>query len=130
MSASFKLGSLEVILEEKPQRIVARWIGRSEARDPSKELDPFLVQLLDRSAKENRTLELRFEKLEHFNSATVGALLRMINSARDRQLHLELWYDQGLRWQSVSFEALTSAVRSPGQVAPPTIRIRPVERTV
>lgn len=129
-SPSFKLGLLEVFLEEKPQRLLARWLGRSEARDPSRELDPFLMQLLSRAEKEKKTLELRFEKLEHFNSATVGALLRMLNSARERQIPLELWYDASLRWQSVSFEALSSAVRSPGAIAPATIRIRSVERGV
>ena len=129
-SPRIQIGLLELVVDEKPDRISVQWIGRSEARDPSKEVDPLLNDLLARAEKGRTILEHRFEWLEHFNSSTVGALLRMINSARDRQIAVELTYDAGLRWQSLSFEALASAVRPPGSALPPTIRIRAVERTV
>lgn len=125
-----QVGLLQLIVDERPQRIVIQLLGRSEARDPIKELDPLFTQFLTRAEVERKTLELRFERLQHFNSATVGALLRMINSARDRQIQVDLIYDPALRWQSVSFEALSSAVRAPGAALPPTIRIRAVERAV
>lgn len=129
-SASQKIGLLDVFIEERPTRIYVQLLGRSEARDPSKALDPLFTQLLSRAEAERKTLELRFERLEHFNSSTVGALLRMINSARDRLIQLDLCYDASLRWQSLSFEALSSAVRSPGSALPATIRIRSIERAV
>lgn len=129
-SGSQKIGLLDVVIEERPARIYVQLLGRSEARDSSKELDPLFTELLARAEAERKTLELRFERLEHFNSATVGALLRMINSARNRLIQLDLCYDASLRWQSVSFEALNSAVRTPGSALPPTIRIRSIERAV
>lgn len=129
-SPPIKIGLLEVQLEERPDRLIAHWFGRSEARDTSKEVDPLLKRLLERAEQERRTLELHFERLEHFNSATVGALLRMINSARERAVKVELCYEPGQRWQAISFEALSAAVRAPGAQSAATIRIRAVERAV
>lgn len=122
---------LSLSLEERAGgRIVVRWAGRSDARDPGKALEPFLARLLDNAEATRRTVELRFEKLEYFNSSTVGVLLRLLNSARERAIALELTYDAALRWQSVSFEALERTLRSAAGSPPATIRIRAVDRII
>lgn len=119
---------LKIEVEERaPNRIVAWWTGRSDARDPGKHLDPFLSQLIAEAQAGNRVLELKFEYLEYFNSSTVGALLRLINSATENQVHVELSYDPALRWQSISFEALERAAAASSGNAP-FVHIRAIER--
>src|SRR6478735_10297086 len=122
----FTADRLTISLEERgASRLIARWTGRSDARDPGILLEPFLARLMANAEQTRRLLELRFEKLEYFNSATVGVLLRLLNTARERAMPVEVTYDAALRWQSVSFEALQRAMSS---AAAPTIRIRTVDR--
>lgn len=126
---ALKADKLTITLEERGDaKLVARWEGRSDAREPGKVLEPFLARLTANAEATQRTLELRFERLEYFNSSTVGILLRLINTARERALSLEFTYDAGLRWQSVSFEALQKALAGGGSA--PTVRIRSVDRVL
>ena len=97
--------------EETPTLVRLRWLGRSVSRDPGKVLRPYFQELLADAETRHRAIEMHFEKLEHFNSSTIAALIQLINSARDRKLQLKLVYDGNLKWQSLSFDALKRALR-------------------
>jgi hypothetical protein len=51
-------------------------------------------------------VEVHFEHLEYFNSATVTVIVQMIHDARARSVRLSLVYDPTLHWQRLSFDAL------------------------
>lgn len=91
------------------------WTGRSNARDPAKILIPFFDDLLKRAA--SHRIEMHFETLEHFNSSTIATLIHLINAAARARVPLTLCFDSGLRWQSLSFDALKRALRPFGTEA-------------
>jgi hypothetical protein len=51
-------------------------------------------------------IELHFEKLEHFNSSTITSIIQLIQDSRARGVKLVLVYDEALKWQKLSFDAL------------------------
>lgn len=85
------------------------WTGRSNARDPAKVLIPFFDDILKRAA--SRKVEMHFEALEHFNSSTIATLIHLINAAARARVPLTIFFDSGMRWQALSFDALKRALR-------------------
>ena len=82
------------------------WQGKSNDRHPGKILGPFFASVLGVAAEERTAIEMHFEKLEHFNSSTITAVIQVIQDARKRGVKLVFVYDQGLKWQKLSFDAL------------------------
>ena len=108
-------GDLRVALATpEPGRLVATWTGKSNERAPGKALDPFLAALVRDAAARGLALEMRFETLEHFNSATVTCLIGLVQQARGAGVRLELVYDRALKWQRLSFEALRALAKGDG----------------
>lgn len=86
--------------------IVCVWKGRSGDRNPGLVLGPYFQTLVDQAAVDNVPLEMHFDKLEHFNSSTITALIKLIQTARGKGICLVMAYDQNLKWQKLSFDAL------------------------
>jgi hypothetical protein len=82
------------------------WTGKSNDRHPARAVVPFIEAVFARATAEARAVELHFERIEHFNSSTVAALIQLIQAARNAKLSLAIVYDAGLRWQRMSFDAL------------------------
>ena len=82
------------------------WKGRSNERQPGKLLAPYFEALIHEAGARRLPLEMHFEELEHFNSSTITALIGLIQRARRDGVKLVLVYDQGLKWQRLSFDAL------------------------
>jgi hypothetical protein len=98
-----------------PVGIRLTWKGRSGARNPSEFLMPYFRSILEIAAKRGRVgVEMHFEGLEHFNSSTVAALIHLIQDARGKQVPLVFVYDQNLKWQKLSFDAMRVFVKSDG----------------
>jgi hypothetical protein len=98
-----------------PVGIKLTWKGRSGARNPSEFLMPYFRNVLESAAQRGRVgVEMHFEGLEHFNSSTVAALIHLIQDARGRQVPLVFVYDQNLKWQKLSFDAMRVFVKSDG----------------
>ena len=74
----------------------------------------FLGQCRAAAERDGRLVELRFDALEHFNSSTVGALIDLIQRAREAKVRLVLGYDATLGWQRLSFDALKVFDRGDG----------------
>ncbi len=91
--------------------MVLNWLGRSASRSPGAVLHPWFDQLFGVARERNAALEMRFERLEHFNSSTIAVLIQLINSAQDRRIRMTVRYDANLRWQTLSFDALKRALR-------------------
>lgn len=106
------LGELKVVAERQgADRIDVRLTGKSSSRDAGRELLPVFEKLMAAASEEHRTLVLHFEKLEYFNSSTIAALVQFIRTAHQQGVALIVRYDAALKWQAMSFEALSRALR-------------------
>src|SRR5438477_389464 len=94
-------GDLRIDVEEtsppEPLRLI--WSGKSNDRQPTKMLAPYFSQALGFAAKRSSPIELHFEKLDHFNSSTITAIILLIQEARSKGVRLVLVFDQALKWQ-------------------------------
>ena len=95
--------------EARPVRV--RFSGRSSSRDAGKVLAPVFDQALASALAEKHGLEIHFEALEYFNSSTIAALVQFIRAAQEKGVPLTVFYDGGLKWQAMSFDALKRAMR-------------------
>lgn len=111
-------GDLTIEVDERtPGVLVATWLGRSNHRNPASVLHPWFDRLFSSAREQNAAVELRFERVEHFNSSTIAVVIQLITSAQDRGLKLTVRYDGNARWQTLSFEALQRALRPYEQVS-------------
>jgi hypothetical protein len=90
------------------------WTGRSNDRQPGKLLGPYFSQALADAQERKVALEMHFERLEHFNSSTITAFIQLIQDARQKGVQLIIVYNQALKWQRLSFDALRVFVKGDG----------------
>lgn len=103
------LGDLKIDVEEPaPDRIVIRWRGASNTRDPGSALKTYFDVLFAEAASRKAVVEQHFEELTFFNSSTVSALLRLVTEAGRLGLPMTLHYDGSLRWQAHNFEGIAA----------------------
>jgi len=103
---SLTADDLTIEVEQTEDAFRCTWLGKSNARQPRVVLAPFFEELLTAAAAESLAVEMSFAKLDHFNSSTITALIRLIQSSRKSGVKLALIYDHELKWQRLSFEAL------------------------
>lgn len=104
---SLNAGDLTIELAaDRSDAIACTWRGRSNDRNPNEVLAPYFSQLLSAAGEASVPLEMNFQHLEHFNSSTITSLIRLIQDARAKQVRLVIVYDQNLKWQRLSFDAL------------------------
>ncbi len=108
---------IDVVEVENPPTIRLDWFGNSNERQPEKLLRPFFATLIDTAAAESKLLELRFEKIERFNSSTILAIIQLIQASRQKGARLALVYDPGRKWQRLSFDALRIFDKNDGMFA-------------
>ena len=99
-------GDLSIQVSEQPTSYVCTWAGKSNDRNPQAALGPWFDGLLAAAVARGASVTMHFDKLEHFNSSTITALIRLIQSARTKGVKLAFVYDQNLKWQRLSFDAL------------------------
>jgi hypothetical protein len=112
--ADLKAGDLTIEVEKGSMPIRLMWLGKSNDRQPSKILQPYFATALDAASAQRTGLELHFEKLEHFNSSTVTAIIQLVQEARQKGVKLTLAFDPSLKWQRLSFDALRVFVKNDG----------------
>ncbi len=94
------------VTEATPGAYQCTWKGKSNERNPPEILRPWFDRLLATVTERKGSIEMHFEKIEHFNSSTITALIRLIQSCRKNNVKLTMVYDQTLKWQRLSFDAL------------------------
>lgn len=101
-------GDLTIEAVEHPgtDPIRLNWKGKSNDRHPGKVLGAYFGNILAVAAQRKVPVEMHFEKLEHINSSTIASVIQLIQEARQKDVKLVLVYDDSLRWQKVSFDAL------------------------
>jgi hypothetical protein len=97
---------IEVLEDESAATIQLWWRGKSNNRHPGEALAPYFCDVLATVSTSKLPLELHFEKLEYFNSSTITSIIQLIQDSRTRAIKLILVYNQALKWQKLSFDAL------------------------
>jgi hypothetical protein len=82
------------------------WRGKSNDRQPGKILSPYFRSVLAAAGERKVPVEMHFEQLDHFNSSTITSIIQAIQDARGNGVKLVIVYDQALKWQKLSFDAL------------------------
>ncbi|MCX5745467.1 MAG: hypothetical protein NT062_23570 [Proteobacteria bacterium] len=101
------LGDLTIEVRVTPETVFqCTWKGKSNERNPQEVLKPWFDTLLTTVSQQGGAIEMHFDKIEHFNSSTITALIRLIQSCRKGGVKLTMVYDQSLKWQRLSFDAL------------------------
>lgn len=100
------VGDLRIEALDEASAIQLMWKGKSNSRHPGEALTPYFRDALASAGTRQLPLELHFEHLEHFNSSTITSIIQLIQDSRARAVKLVLVYDQALRWQKLSFDAL------------------------
>ena len=90
------------------------WKGKSNDRQPAKVLGPYLQGILEVAAMLPASVELHFEQIEHFNSATISSIIQLIQDGRARGVKLIIVFDPQLKWQKLSFDALRVFAKTDG----------------
>jgi hypothetical protein len=102
-----KAGDLTIEVKgSAPDTLELHWRGKSNDRHPTTVLAPFFAEALAEAGKRHAAVELHFEKLAHFNSSTIAAIIQFIQEARERRVKLLIVYDSALKWQKLSFDVL------------------------
>jgi len=100
-------GDLTIEVAEGPDAVFrCTWKGKSNERNPPEILKPWFEKLLAAAGAKLGSIEMHFDKIEHFNSSTITALIRLIQNCRKTNIKLVMVYDQTLKWQRLSFDAL------------------------
>ena len=97
---------IEAVEGSPPAPLQLIWRGKSDDRYPGKVLAPYFAAILETAVRNKTFVEMHFEKLDHFNSSTIAAIIRFIQDARSRGVRLVIVYNQALKWQKLSFDAL------------------------
>ena len=82
------------------------WRGKSQDRNPGETLQLWLDALIATVIDTGGSIEMHFEHIEHFNSSTITVLVRLIQACRAKKVALVMVYNDALRWQVLSFDAL------------------------
>jgi hypothetical protein len=98
--------AIEIADDDAGGAIRLVWSGKSNDRQPGKVLDPFFGAVVRDATQKGVGIEMRFDRLEHFNSATITSLIGLVQQARNKGIKLALVFDKALKWQKLSFDAL------------------------
>ena len=121
---SLSAGDLRIeVIGQDP--ICCIWRGKSNDRYPAKLLAPYFDALLQTAESTPTAVEMHFEELAHFNSSTITAMIQLIHNSRTRGVRLALVYDESMKWQKLSFDALRVFVKADG-----LFTLRPKDQSV
>lgn len=109
-----QFGDLRVDVMEAGGTIRLDWRGKSNARQPEVQLNPFLSDIARKALETKSGIEMHFEELEFFNSSTITVIIQHVKDLRERSIKLVLSYDRGQKWQKIFFDALAMFEKSDG----------------
>ena len=90
--------------------------------DPARLLDAFFRGVVQEAVDEGLCVEMRFERLDFFNSATITTLIQFVQEMSRNEARLVLVFDSKKRWQKLSFDVLRVFEKADG-----LLELRPME---
>lgn len=106
---NLKEGTLEITVNDG-EKLIMEWLGRSESREPSAVLNPYLKKIIDNAS--GKEIEVDFANLEYMNSSTVPPIIQMIKELDTKGIPTSIYYNKDSKWQAASFKALETIASS------------------
>lgn len=115
---SLKVGNLQIDVgdDQAARKVSVWWRGTSDERHPGRTLEPFFQKLLEEVAAGSSAIEMHFETIEYFNSATIGSIVQLIKDARAKATKLTIFYSGKQKWQELSFRAMKAFDKNDGLI--------------
>ncbi len=113
---TFKNDQLTIDRKETKDELQLRFSGKSILRDPSDFVLPILLEALEMAEKASKRLTMDFRELSYMNSSTFTPVIKLLERARLGEARVTAIYKKGLKWQEVSFSALTIFRTSDGRI--------------
>jgi hypothetical protein len=105
LAKEFVRNGLTIHFRRDQDRLVMMWSGKSDERNPALFLMPLLESAL--SDCEGKELVLNFRSLDFMNSSSITPILKMLDRAKRSQNRVTIIYRKALKWQELSFSALS-----------------------
>jgi hypothetical protein len=100
-------GELTIDVYDMPGRAVrVDFKGKSVHRQPDMFLRPLFADIAKKASAYGAGIEMHFEELEFFNTATITSVIHFVKELRIKQIPMVLSYNARHQWQRVFFDAL------------------------
>lgn len=96
-------GQLEIGVIENDHAVIMEWRGKSTSLYPFEFLNP----IFDRALTKNKNIIMNFCKVDFLTSTTLTPLVKILETVREGNIHIELEYDSRIEWQTLTFSALS-----------------------
>lgn len=113
---TYKNDQLTIRREDSPDEVRLVFSGKSILRDPSDFVLPILLESLEASLNQDKRLLMDFRDLSYMNSSTFTPVIKLLERARLGKGRVTALYKKGLKWQEVSFSALTIFRTNDGRI--------------
>ncbi len=104
---SYVHDQLELNSREEDDSVTIRFSGKSILRDPAEFLMPILIRALESAEKSEKRLVMDFCALAYMNSSTLTPVIKVLERARLGEGRVTALYKKSLKWQHISFSALS-----------------------
>jgi hypothetical protein len=116
ISESYVHDQLQLNASEDESALTIRFSGKSILREPAEFVMPILVRALEDATNSQKRLVLDFCELAYMNSSTLTPVIKVLERARLGEGYITALYRKSLKWQAVSFSALTIFQTSDGRI--------------
>ena len=100
-------GELTIDVYDMPGRPVrVDFRGKSVHRQPDMILRPLFADVAKKATSYGGGVEMHFEELDFFNTATITTVIHFVKELRNKQMQVVLSYNASHQWQRVFFDAL------------------------
>lgn len=104
---TFVNDQLKIEIAEDDKKVTLRFLGKSILRDPNEFLLPILLQTLTDANSADKRIVMDFRDLTYMNSSTLTPVIKILERARVGEGWITVGYKKSLKWQDISFSALT-----------------------
>jgi len=104
---TFTRNLLNIQMNEGDDSIVLMFLGKSVDRTPSEFIAPILSDALSKSKNRQKRVVLDFRNLQYMNSSTITPIIKVLDRAKRGTDTISVIYDGSLKWQDLSFSALS-----------------------
>jgi len=107
---TFETGDLKITIRQDGDAVSVSWLGTSDAREPGRELTPFLGGLAPRLV--GKSVDVDFRKLEYMNSGTVSPIIQFARALDQHAIRSRLLFDSQVGWQRVNYVCLKNIAKA------------------
>ncbi|MCP5500943.1 MAG: hypothetical protein H7A25_13630 [Leptospiraceae bacterium] len=101
---NLNVDNFSIHISEEENKVILKWKGKSEFRNPSEILNPYFDEIL--SELKSAELHVDFTGLEFMNSSTFPAILNFMKKCDQLSLKTLFIYNASSEWQNASFKPL------------------------